>query len=241
MLELSSMSNSIIENIIHDMEALGTRFLWIEHTKDENWANDISMLEFFPIMGLIQDMLKEISQLRTTMNDLQVDYFKKVEESDIKLEEEIKKKQEQAKKRKSSDSPLSWLANVFQRASQQQQKYQQQEQKVLFPSQSQDSLHTRFINDTTVHPLAIPSSERLRKKSDIDRHGPASSFPRSYEGKKKVILRASQSAGTTIRSMQPALEYVVRRKRSTLGLESSNPSSPDLNSAFGTTNWLGNK
>ncbi|KAI8875585.1 hypothetical protein K501DRAFT_233480 [Backusella circina FSU 941] len=253
MLELSSMSNSIIENILHDMEGLRSRFLWIEETKEESWVNDVSMLEFFPMMGLFQDMMREISQLRTTMNDLQVEYYKKVEESDIRLEEELKRKQqEKEQKRKSSGggevgSPLSWLANVFQRASQQQQKYQQQEQqqksihqKSLYPSQSQDSLHTRFIMDTTpVHPLAIPSSERLRKKSDMDRHGPASSFPRSFEkpsSKKKVILRASQSAGTT---MQPALEYAVRRKRSTLGLESSNQASPDL--AFGTTNWLGNK
>ncbi|KAF1803972.1 hypothetical protein FB192DRAFT_1278196, partial [Mucor lusitanicus] len=97
-LELSSMSNSIIENIVTDVDGFRTRFLWIEDAslvKQETWIHDVSMLEFFPIIGLVQEMLKEIGQLRTTMNDLQVEYVKKVEESDIRLEEEVLRKQQQ--------------------------------------------------------------------------------------------------------------------------------------------------
>lgn len=218
-LELSNMSNSIIENIDTDIEGLKTRFVWIEDksiVKQENWAQDVSILEFFPIVGLVQTMLKEIGQLRATMNDLQLEYVKKVEEVDIRLGEEVLRKQkhqqqllelQNSSKNKSqsnrnenqhkTSSALLWLSNVFQRSI--------PKDKTVLPVQSQDSLHARFIATNTsdisihstnmVHPLSkpkmIPSNSNStvtiesnaaimairRKKSDIDRHGPPSSFP----------------------------------------------------------------
>lgn len=305
------MSNSIIENIVSDVESLQSRFSWVEDqtvVKHEIWVHDISMLEFFPIMKLLQEMLKEISQLRTTMNDLQVEYVKKVEESDIKLEAELllKQQQQQRTTKKKEPSALSWFTNMFQRPKEQ-----------PLPPSPTTLQHTRFLNSSetsihsTIHPLSskpkmIPSDNSMkavrRQKSDIDRYGPPSSFPsRSYHYNNSVHsekankrrstipnfsissspsnqdndanihiyssastntssitmsstikpfplpLRASQSAGTVRKSNQPAIEYVVRRKRSTLGFSSSSsndfdfqPTTAEMAGTF-TTSWLGNK
>ncbi|GAA5809243.1 hypothetical protein MFLAVUS_002648 [Mucor flavus] len=330
-LELSSMSNSIIENIVTDVDGLRTRFLWIEEShqivKQESWIHDISMLEFFPIIGLVQEMLKEIGQLRTTMNDLQVEYVKKVEESDIRLEEELLRKQQEQQQRIIMQGTIttdshnkttlsSWISNVFQRKQQHKPKKQQQQQQHPMDTNSRFLINNSSdISITTthssVHPLCGSSSQNFmlpshsnttitteksnmidiirRKKSDIDRHGPPSSFPTrspavaigNEKNKRRsttavathvpttsspsntnnassktfpLKLRASQSAGTVRRSksMQaPALEYVVRRKRSTLGLNSSSSTdydlllspqttSPDMTGTFATS-WLGNK
>lgn len=85
-------------------------------------------MAFFPLVDLLKDMLKELGILRNTMNELQVEYVKKVEESGLRVEEEILKKRqlkrESTLKLKSSKStstastnsntrPLSWLANMF--------------------------------------------------------------------------------------------------------------------------------
>lgn len=339
------MSNSIIENIVTDVDSFRTRFLWVEDAslvKQETWIQDVSMLEFFPIIGLVQEMLKEIGQLRTTMNDLQVEYVKKVEESDIRLEEEVLRKQQLQKQQQKqhqqqqqqqftnkdqskTSSALTWLSNVFQRSPA--PTTSTKDRKMVQPMASQGSLHARFmasnisdisVHSTTIHPLSkpkmIPSLSNSnttsnttdkpnkiairRQKSDIDRYGPASSFPTrspalaignekskrrstgtaipaavsfssspssnnlhihsstsssgSNYSKVNIPLRASQSAGTVRRSQSmqaPALEYVVRRKRSTLGLSSSSSNDYDLpqttsaemTGAFATTSWLGNK
>lgn len=309
-LELSSMSNSIIENIVTDVDGLRTRFLWIEDchqlVKQESWIHDISMLEFFPIIGLVQEMLKEIGQLRTTMNDLQVEYVKKVEESDTRLEEEVLKKQQEKQQRMMNNSInnhkkttlSSWISNVFQRKQQTNQPQQVDTNTRFIINNTSDISITTTTNHSSVHPLSTITTEKSnmiaiirRKKSDIDRHGPPSSFPTrspavaigNEKNKRRstttnisthvstsspsntvtatttskpfpLTLRASQSAGTVRRSksMQaPALDYVVRRKRSTLGLSSSSSTdydlllspqttSPDMTGTFATS-WLGNK
>ncbi|RCI06004.1 hypothetical protein CU098_009115 [Rhizopus stolonifer] len=252
--ELSSMSNSIIENIVTDIDSLKSQFSWIEDksvVKQERWIQDISMIEFFPIMGLVQEMLKEIGQLRSTMNDLQVEYVKKIEESDVR--------------------PFTWFTSIFGR------RHQELDKRKVQLSQSQDSLHARFlaaanasdisIHSGPIHPLSKPNTTTItirRKKSDLlDRHAsnrsPAMAIGGCHEKKPRrstvnfapssptgkpafpILLRASQSAGTS-RKSQPALDYVVKRKRSTLGLNSSTDYdlSSDLSNTF-TTSWLGNK
>lgn len=118
--ELSNMSNSIIDNILMDVDILDTRFLWV-NTADAN------MIAFFPLVDLLKDILKELGILRNTMNELQVEYVKKVEENGLRAEEEILKKRqlkrESTIKVASSKStsttstnnprPLSWFANIF--------------------------------------------------------------------------------------------------------------------------------
>lgn len=172
------MSNSIIENIVTDVDSFRTRFLWIEDAslvKQETWIHDVSMLEFFPIIGLVQEMLKEIGQLRTTMNDLQVEYVKKVEESDTRLEEEVLRKQQQQQKQlqqqqnpkhkdqSKTSSALTWLSNVFQRSPA--PTTSTKDRKIVQPMASQGSLHARFmasnisdisVHSTTIHPLSKP-------------------------------------------------------------------------------------
>ena len=48
-----------------------------------------SQEDFLPFISLIQDLLAEIGKLRITVNDLQVEIFKKVEESQKLFEQRI--------------------------------------------------------------------------------------------------------------------------------------------------------
>lgn len=120
--ELSNMSNSIIDNILMDVDILDTRFLWVN-------TADADTMAFFPLVDLLKDMLKELGILRNTMNELQVEYVKKVEESGLRVEEEILKKRQlkrestiklASSKSKSTSTastnnprPLSWFTNMF--------------------------------------------------------------------------------------------------------------------------------
>lgn len=119
--ELSNMSNSIIDNILMDVDILDTRFLWVN-------TADADTMAFFPLVDLLKDMLKELGILRNTMNELQVEYVKKVEESGLRVEEEILKKRQLKRESiiklasfKSTSTttstnnprPLSWFANIF--------------------------------------------------------------------------------------------------------------------------------
>ncbi|KAG0173818.1 hypothetical protein DFQ30_006942 [Apophysomyces sp. BC1015] len=259
-LELSTMSNSIIDNILIDVEALRTKFAWIEEEmksdrKAHDWTREVSMEEFFPIMRLAQDMLQEIGQLRTTMNDLQLEYVKKVEESEIRVEKEVLRKRKERKHL--SPQPfgaLTWLTNMFQRVP--------QSQSTLARSVSHDSMTTRYLGDRLSTSTIVndkPDKVIRRKKSDLDKYGPPSSFPRSIGEKRRhrsgsvqakpipyPPLRPSQSAGARRSSpiQAPALEYVVRKKRSALGLTaeydlSTSPASPDMDVDWKVANTFG--
>lgn len=116
--ELSSMSNSIIDNIIMELDTLESRFLWVQtHEKTDE--------TFFPFLRMLKDILTELGVLKSTMNELQVAYVKKVEESEVRVEEEIIRKRELKKKQKSTtiDTPtsplvigtrsLAWITSMF--------------------------------------------------------------------------------------------------------------------------------
>ncbi|OBZ81901.1 hypothetical protein A0J61_10049 [Choanephora cucurbitarum] len=124
--ELSTMSNTMIENILADVNTLKSQFSWIEDKsvlKQEQWIHDVSIVEFFPITDLVQSMLKEIGQLRTTMNDLQLEYVKKIEEVDSRFEKELLEKQKvlqqqvqsKSKNHSKSTHPIHWLSSLFSR------------------------------------------------------------------------------------------------------------------------------
>ncbi|CAG8454713.1 848_t:CDS:10 [Ambispora gerdemannii] len=120
MLELSSLSNNLIENILTDVENLRERFRWVEDLrgneiekssdeKDENiddyCESEITKIsgsknrdifrfspeEFLPLTHLMQDLLAEVGNLRMMVNEVQVSYVQKVEESRRKAEEEFGK------------------------------------------------------------------------------------------------------------------------------------------------------
>ncbi|KAF7722544.1 hypothetical protein EC973_002968 [Apophysomyces ossiformis] len=263
-LELSTMSNSIIDNILIEVESWKTRFEWIEKEmnstrKTHAWAHEASMDDFFPIVRLTQDMLREIGQLRTTMNELQLEYVKKVEESEIRAEKEVLRKQKEKKVSSSSPQPfgaLTWLTNMFQRPS--------QPKAPLARSVSHDSMSTRYISDRLSTPTIVndkPDRVIRRKKSDLEKYGPPASFPRSAGEKRRPrsgsvqarpipypTLRPSQSTGARRSSpiQAPALEYVVRKKRSALGLRTSaeydlstSPASPDMDVDWKVANTFG--
>lgn len=108
--ELSSMSNSIIDNIIMELETLESRFVWVKSNKD-----DSDLTAFFPLLALLKDMLKELGVIKSTMNELQVEYVKKVEESEVRVEEEIRRKRQLKKKTTVTipESPFSWITSMF--------------------------------------------------------------------------------------------------------------------------------
>lgn len=267
-IELSTMSNSIIENILEDIENLRDRFTWVDQQDEEVWRHDVSMEDFFPTMRAIQDILCEVGQLRITMNDLQVEYVNKVKERDIRAEEEVLKKRESRRAAAAAAAAergaLAWLTSVFQLGGHgnngggggataavvvSQQHDPSSRDKTLVRSISHESITAKYINDRPSSSSAAKPTVIRRKRSDLDRYGPPSSFPRtrsSHGGggsgastsQPRPIpypsLRTSRSAGgggssssssvRRSRSLQvPALEYAaVRRKKShALGLNAS--------------------
>lgn len=228
------MSNSIIENIVTDVDGFRTRFLWIEDAslvKQETWIHDVSMLEFFPIIGLVQEMLKEIGQLRTTMNDLQVEYVKKVEESDIRLEEEVLRKQKQQQKQQQqkqitckeqskTSSALTWLSNVFQRSPTPSSK----ERKSVQPMASHGSLHARFmasnisdvsVHSTSIHPLSKPKTIPCPSNSNTTAATERSSNKIAIRRQKSDIDRYGPPSSFPTRSPAVAIGNEKSKRRST--------------------------
>lgn len=155
--ELSSMSNSVIDNILMDIDTLESRFLWIKTTNDEEESNS-DLLAFFPLVDLLKDMLKELGILRTTMNELQVEYVKKVEESEIRVEEEILKKR-QLKKQQSppmtnstNTKPLSWLTNMFYKSNNNKQPMKKEDKAVTTTTTTTATASHTTTNNATAHP-----------------------------------------------------------------------------------------
>jgi hypothetical protein len=102
MVELSKMSNSIIDSILADILLFQGQFLWLKNSGNgvdgytdrlQGQHNATLLLSaFFPTLALLQSMLQEIGELRMTMNDLQVEYVKKVEEIQQLVEKDILRK-----------------------------------------------------------------------------------------------------------------------------------------------------
>lgn len=245
--ELGTMSNSIIENVLTDVEALRSRFLWMEDEENgtESWKQDMTLDDFFALVVVIQDMLTEIGQLRMTMNDLQGEYVKKVEESDAKVEEEILRNREQKRALRSNNSAtfnaFTWLTNVFTKPASAPAERTTSPKSKLKRTTSNESLSSK--QNRRIGPIMETEKAKpiiLRhKRSDIDRHGPPSSFPRSSEkyrqhriasyggssnspSQAKPIpyptIQIPRSASSSVRrskSMQaPAFEYAAARPAS---------------------------
>ncbi|CAO3651617.1 unnamed protein product [Cunninghamella echinulata] len=97
--ELTTMSNAILQNIQADIETMDARFLWLSssssssssssYTSDHHLSMPFKVNEFFSIVQLIQDLLKEQCNLFITLNHLQVAYVNKIQENDQKLEKDL--------------------------------------------------------------------------------------------------------------------------------------------------------
>lgn len=131
-LELSGMSNSIIDNVLADIRVLKSRFLWVEQSiasykeledkQGDNsyshpWESDVSMDDFFPLVELTEILLSEIGEMRITLNDLQVEYVNKVEQIEHQAEKDIRHKRERKvhKPEPGNDSTFSWFTNILAR------------------------------------------------------------------------------------------------------------------------------
>lgn len=132
-LELSSMSNSIIDNVLTDVRVIKSRFLWVEQNIANNkemgdsdeggeysqiWESDVSMEDFFPLVELTETLLTEIGEMRMTLNDLQVEYVNKVEFIEHQAEKDILNKRELRADRPAAahnDGTFSWFTNILAR------------------------------------------------------------------------------------------------------------------------------
>ena len=101
MLQVSRLSNTMIDQILSDTE---TTLIM---------ASSATTQDMISIIRLYQDMLKEIGHLRTTLNDLQVEYVKKIQENGSRLEKEIMSRKQQQQQ----SVLVTWVSNMFQLSS----------------------------------------------------------------------------------------------------------------------------
>ena len=101
MLQVSRLSNTMIDQILSDTE---TTLIM---------ASSATTQDMISIVQLYQDMLKEIGHLRTTLNDLQLEYVKKIQENGSRLEKEIISRKQQQQQ----SALVTWVSNMFQLSS----------------------------------------------------------------------------------------------------------------------------
>jgi hypothetical protein len=125
MLKLTDLSNSIIDNVNQDIQALDSRFAWVQQgVKDQEqvWAQEtIALSSFFVTVKLVQDLLAEIGILRTTLNSLQVEYVNKVNENQSFVEKALEEQAESSnlitKPTTESAGAFAWLSSMIYRTS----------------------------------------------------------------------------------------------------------------------------
>ncbi|RCH84018.1 hypothetical protein CU098_000891, partial [Rhizopus stolonifer] len=193
--ELSSMSNAIIDNILMDVDTLETRFLWVTDT-----------VGFFPLLDLFKDMLKELGLLKSTMNELQVDYVQKIEKNEIRVQEEILRKRQQKRSQVVNEpKPLSWLINLFTKAD-------------PLTHSNVSTLTKTTTNASTLIPTIEEDEHLVRKEED---RAPRNTFPHPIPETKRrpkpifntppthaPIMHTSSSTGTNRSAVH------IRNKRS---------------------------
>ncbi|KAI8388798.1 uncharacterized protein BYT42DRAFT_561264 [Radiomyces spectabilis] len=87
MSELSDMSNSIIQNILIDIEECKQRFDLLSGTSDSlgvtipSCKEEQAITVFTALLKTIQMILREVADLRLTLNDLQADYVRRIDQS----------------------------------------------------------------------------------------------------------------------------------------------------------------
>ncbi|OZJ06213.1 hypothetical protein BZG36_00834 [Bifiguratus adelaidae] len=127
-LELSNMSNSIIDNIIADIEVLRERFKWVDRaiSQAQEYVDNAHPLlsepfsaeDFFLMVVLTQTCLAEIGRQRMTINDLQVEYVKKVEDNHKLMEAQLQTPAQDlaktdAARPSSTENSTGWFSSVF--------------------------------------------------------------------------------------------------------------------------------
>ncbi|KAI7880457.1 hypothetical protein K492DRAFT_207547 [Lichtheimia hyalospora FSU 10163] len=129
--QMGKFSNAMIEHILADM--------------DRQFATTVppGCNSLLPTSQLYQELLKEIGELRTNLNDLKIDYVKRLKEKYMlqRQQQEAKCLQQEQKRQQQSSSILSGiLASLFQRPIENSREHPQQQQKRL-PSSSRKQLH----------------------------------------------------------------------------------------------------
>lgn len=237
--ELSNMSNSVIENVLMDIEILASRFLWIKSPLTEQ----VHMDGFFPLLELLKGMLKELGDQRSTMNELQVEYVKKVQENETRVEEEIIQKRLLKRQSKTQDpKPLAWITNMFYKT-----------------KSTDDGISTLTKTTTNSSTLIINPEEEdmIRKEAVHIRVGTARGTSNTFDKRRQIIphfptqqpqLTASSSNGTS----RSSLAIPIRNKRSLHRLHFDFegvgpaairpiPSDPEWKAVNFSSSWLGGK
>lgn len=222
-IELSSMSNSVIDNILIDIETLESRFLWI----NSNHRDDLHLNGFFPLLEVLKDMLKELGVLRTTMNELQVEYVKKVQESEVRVEQEILNKRLKKQQPAVAEKKVltSWISNLFSKS-----------------QEGEEELSKSITNSST---LIYGDEDELRKDNNNNNKSRTRPLRRQIPHYASSQMTTSNSNGTNRSS--PSIP--IRNKRSSLrmpidyeGIGPASirpiPSDPAVNFS---SSWLGGK
>ncbi|KAI9493669.1 hypothetical protein BDB00DRAFT_872140 [Zychaea mexicana] len=89
---VSQLSNTMIDQILSETEE--------EVALIVTTAADTATDDMVAIVRLCQDMIKEIGQLRATLNDLQAEYVNKIQENGTRVEKELMQRRQQRKQNK---------------------------------------------------------------------------------------------------------------------------------------------
>ncbi|SAL97191.1 hypothetical protein [Absidia glauca] len=102
--QLSQISNTVLENIMTDVDTMDARFFWLAPDEsDDDDDNEPCADSMASLVHLIQDLLRHIVQSSMTINQLQVAYVEKVEEAEARVKLDFLKTQQKGV----VDDPLS--------------------------------------------------------------------------------------------------------------------------------------
>ncbi|KAG2194232.1 hypothetical protein INT47_005700 [Mucor saturninus] len=225
-IELSSMSNSVIENILMEIDTLETRFLWIR-------KEDVQWLGFFPWVDLVKDMLKELGVLRSTMNELQVEYVKKVQESEVRVEQEILTRRHYQNKKKAEEESNkgSWITNFF-------------TGRHMVKAEEDDLRETLTNSSTLIHEEEEVRKDKRHKRRPLPHYTSPPPPPSSIQPQQITPPQMTTSMSNGTSRSSPSIP--IRNKRSLhrmpIDYEGIGPASirPDPAVNF-SSSWLGGK
>lgn len=150
--QMGKFSNAMIEHILSDM--------------DRQFATTVppGCNTLLPTSQLYQELLKEIGELRTNLNDLKIDYVKRLKEKYMlqRQQQEAKCLQQEQKRQQQQQQSSSILtgifSSIFQRPIENNKQQQQQQKRMLSTSSSAPSRKQ-------LHHHQPPSQRRFHSRS----------------------------------------------------------------------------
>lgn len=92
--QLSQLSNTVLENILTDVDTMDARFFWLAPDESDDEGGEPGANPTASLVHLVQDLLRHIVQSSMTINQLQVAYVEKVEENEARVKLDFSKAQQ---------------------------------------------------------------------------------------------------------------------------------------------------